>query len=106
VSFLRTLLGEKQVEPARVLYFVWREGGPAHGGKTIEALIRGEWKLVQDSPFGPRELYNLQADPGETKNLAAKEPAVVHQLEAALREHIQRGGQVPWQGPDHSPVGE
>ena len=55
-------------------YFVRREAGPAYGGKTIEALILGERKLLQDSPFAPRELYNLRLDPREMTNLAAKEP--------------------------------
>ncbi len=70
-----------------------------YGGKTIEALIRGDWKLVQDSPFGPRELYNLKHDPYETTNLAAQEPKILRDLVAALSLHIQRGGQVGWQEP-------
>ena len=99
VSFLPTLLGQPQTVPARDLYFVRREGGPAYGGKTIESLIRGDWKLVQDSPFQPLELYNLKSDPRETKNLAAQEKKTFLELSAALREHIQQGGQVPWQEP-------
>ena len=99
VSFLPTLLGQPQTVPARDLYFVRREGGPAYGGKTIESLIRGDWKLVQDSPFQPLELYNLKSDPRETKDLAAQEKKTFLELSAALREHIQQGGQVPWQEP-------
>lgn len=99
VSFLPTLLGQPQTVPARDLYFVRREGGPAYGGKTIESLIRGDWKLVQDSPFQPLELYNLKSDPRETKNLAAQEKKTFLELSAALREQIQQGGQVPWQEP-------
>lgn len=52
-SFLPTLLGQPQPDVTRDLYFVRREGGPAYGGKTIEALVQGEWKLLQDSPFAP-----------------------------------------------------
>jgi arylsulfatase A-like enzyme len=100
VSVLPTLLGQPQPAPARDLYFVRREGGPAYGGKTIEALIQGDWKLVQDSPFAPLELYDLKTDPRETTNLAAKNVPLARTMGAALRRHIQRGGQIPWQAPE------
>jgi arylsulfatase A-like enzyme len=62
-SFLPTLLGQPQPALKRDLYFVLREGGLVFRGKTIEAVIRGDWKLVLDSPFAPPELYNLKRDP-------------------------------------------
>jgi arylsulfatase A-like enzyme len=97
ISFLPTLLGQHQPPLNRDLYFVRREGGAAYGGKTIEALIRGPWKLLQDSPFAPLELYNLADDPRETTNLAGKEKRIFTELSGALRESMQRGGAVPWQ---------
>jgi arylsulfatase A-like enzyme len=96
-SFLPTLLGQPQPETNREMYFCRREGGPAYGGKTIDALIIGPWKLLQDSPFAAQELYNLQRDPLETTDLASKEKQVFRDLAAKLRQHIQRGGQTPWQ---------
>ena len=59
----------------------------------------GEWKLLQDSPFAPQELYDLDADPMETTDLAGKNKKVFNDSSAALRRHIQRGGVVPWQPP-------
>ncbi|NUQ62874.1 MAG: hypothetical protein HUU20_10315 [Pirellulales bacterium] len=97
VSFLPTLIGRPQPGGDRDLYFLLREGGPLFGGKTIECLIRGPWMLIQDRPFGAQELYHLGRDPQETVDLASKETAVFGELGAALRRHIQRGGQVPWQ---------
>lgn len=97
VSFLPTLLGQPQAEATRDLYFVRREGGPLYCGKTIEAFIRGDWKLVLNSPFAPMELYNLKRDPQETTDLAAKEKKIANELSAGLRVQIQRGGSVPWQ---------
>ncbi len=97
VSFLPTLLGGAEGRPTRELYFVRREGGAPYSGKTIEALIRGDWKLLQDSPFAPLELYNLREDPQETTNLAEREKQVFIELSAGLRRRIQLGGQVPWQ---------
>lgn len=97
VSFLPTLLGKSQPAARSDAYFVRREGRISLMGKTSEALIRGEWKLVLNGPFQPPELYHLGRDPGERENLFDKEPDVSRELAAALRGHIQRGGQVPWQ---------
>jgi arylsulfatase A-like enzyme len=100
-SFLPTLVGQPQPASSRMLYFCRREGGISYGGKTIEALIQGPWKLLQDSPFGPLELYNLRDDPQETTDLAFKQKAVLRDLAATLRQQIQRGGEVPWQRPSN-----
>jgi arylsulfatase A-like enzyme len=97
VSFLPTLMGKEGAEVERTLFFVRREGGVAYGGKTIDAVRKGDWKLLQNSPFGPRELYNLRTDPQEKENLYAKEPKKVQELSAAMRVHLQRAGAVPWQ---------
>lgn len=102
VSFLPVLLGEPEPEAitsGRELYFVRREGGLKYGGKTIEALIRGDWKLVQDTPIHPLELFHLKNDPLESRNVIRDHPEIAHELAAALRVHIQKGGQCPWQQP-------
>lgn len=100
VSFLPTLRGAAQPEEQRDLYFVRREGGPMYGGKTIEALRQGDWKILQDSPFAPQELYNLKDDPKEENNLAVKRRPLMSKMAADLRRHVQRGGAVPWQAPE------
>jgi len=87
------------VDRPRDLYFTRREGGPRYIGKSYEALVRGRWKLLQNDPFQPFELYDVASDPGEVRNVAAEHPAVVRQLETAIRAHLQRGGAVPWQPP-------
>jgi arylsulfatase A-like enzyme len=96
-SFLPTLQGKSQPPLRTHWFFRRREGGNRYGGKTIEAVIRGDWKLLQNSPFAPLELYNLKTDPKEQHDLARKNRRVFNELSAALRKEIQRYGTVPWQ---------
>lgn len=97
VSLVPVLKGGAITTP-RELYFVRREGG-AYGGKSYEALIRGDWKLLQNDPYSPLELYNIKDDPHETQNLAATNKRIFQELAMLLRTHIQRGGATPWQKP-------
>jgi len=99
VSFLPELRGQAPSGPARDYYFVRREGGLAYGGKTIDAYRRGNWKILQDSPFAPLELYDLDADPQEAADRAGTNPKRLRELAAELRKQVQRGGAVPWQPP-------
>ncbi len=102
-SFLPTLFGEEQDELREFWFWGRREGGVEFGGKTIEAVRRGDWKLLQNSPFGPLELYNLADDPLEQSDLSRSNRTVFNELAAALRREIQRYGSVPWQ-PSPSPA--
>jgi arylsulfatase A-like enzyme len=98
-SILPTLLGQSQPAEDRDLFFHRREGGERYGGLTTHAIRRGEWKLLQNSPFAPMELYNLRQDPAEQNDLANTNRKVYRELLSALRVQIQRGGAVPWQRP-------
>lgn len=86
------------LEP-RDLFFHRREGGNRYGGMITNAMIRGEWKLVRNTPFSPIELFNLNTDPEEKVDLALKNKKVFNEMSAAIRLQIQRGGAVPWQKP-------
>jgi arylsulfatase A-like enzyme len=98
VSLVPLLRGGSLTTP-RELYFTRREGGPQYGGKSYEAIIRGDWKLMQNDPYRPLELYHLKTDPQERTNLVAIRKQELNELAAALRRHIQRGGAIPWQKP-------
>jgi len=101
LSFLPTLLGRKGQKQHEEIYFVRREGNQRYQGLTTQALRRGDWKVLQNSPFAPIEMYNLKDDPYETKNLAneKKHRGMFNQMTTRLRLHIQNGGRVPWQPP-------
>ena len=98
VSLMPVFEGEA-VASDREFYFVRREGGLRYGGCSYEALIHGPWKILRNDPFSPYELYNLEADPLEERNLAAGKRDRLAELAARLRHHVQRGGATPWQPP-------
>jgi len=79
VNLLPFLTGEKDTAPHDTLF--WRSGGP--GGNN--AVRRGNWKLVRLGKAAP-ELYDLAADIGESKNVAAEHPQVVQELVTAIAE--------------------
>jgi arylsulfatase A-like enzyme len=99
VSFMPVLEGNVMETAAREMYFVRREGSAAYGGKSYEALIRGGWKLLQNNPYSPLELYDLKEDPQERNNVIKQHPQLARELQLALRRHVQRGGATPWQPP-------
>lgn len=94
-SILPMLLGKSQPAEDRFLFWVRREGG-GYGGRAYYAARYGDYKLVQNSPFEPMELYNLKDDPQEQKPLNRKHK-MYQTLSMALRNHIIEAGAVPWQ---------
>jgi arylsulfatase A-like enzyme len=100
ISFLPQLKQLTTSEPKRPLFFTRREGNNSYGGLTIQAVRLGDWKLLQNSPFGPQELYNLAKDPQEKNNLIGKEKKIFKQLNTLMRWHLQKAGAVPWQPPE------
>ncbi|MBL9083190.1 MAG: sulfatase, partial [Planctomycetales bacterium] len=90
------LSGENKEAPHKALY--WRFG-------TQMAIRQGDWKLVrartapgkgqQNSPVD-LGLYNLAADIGEQKNLAAEQPEKVKELQAAWDEWDKSNVAASW----------
>ena len=90
-------MGEAQSDEDRPLFFSRREGGRRYGGLTIQAVQLNNWKLLQNSPFAPQELYHLTEDPAEQNNVIESEPEKFKELNALLMKHLQAAGKVPWQ---------
>jgi arylsulfatase A len=89
------MTGEAKERPHEALYYWW--------DRNLEAVRSGKWKLhfphsyrsLAGKPGGkggkpaayvteklPRALFDLEKDPGETKNVATDHPDVVKKLEA------------------------
>lgn len=60
------------------------------------AVRSGEWKLVAKDAGGPWELYNIPADRGETKNLAAEHADKVRELREKWEAWARRAHVLPW----------
>ncbi|QDU88521.1 Arylsulfatase [Pirellulimonas nuda] len=78
---IKGLLGDRPRPPTeRTLYWEFSEqvGDPNSGvlGKTYQAARRNQWKAVRYGRDASTELYDVIADPGETHDLAAAEPAL------------------------------
>ncbi len=87
------------------------------GGKRYLAIRRGRWKylahqgsggnryessrllqeyrLPENAPNAPGQLYDLETDPGETKNLYFEHPKIVDELESLLEASIESGRSAP-----------
>lgn len=75
------------------------------GGRPGGAVREGDWKLIEHYEDGRVELFNLAQDLGETNNLAAREPARVHELRARLAAwRDAMGAQTNTPNPDFDPA--
>ncbi|MEM9368712.1 MAG: sulfatase-like hydrolase/transferase [Planctomycetota bacterium] len=101
---LLPMIRDGQPLPERDHYFVRREGNARYVGQAYHALIRDGWKLMQNDPFSAVELFNLNEDPTEQVDLAAKQPQRVTALKRAMASQIQAAGHVPWQAGDTAPT--
>ncbi len=99
---------EREARP----YFYWHVG-------YLQAVRYGDWKLSLLGQFSEREqqnilkstyrstqfsdqieLYNLRSDPGETTNVADKNPEIIAQLQKMAEKEINALGEWTHKGPE------
>ena len=81
---LQSLLRGGRAPQRGPLYWEFHEGGFA------QAVRIGSWKAVRKGMNGAVELYDLQTDIGETRDVAARHPALVRRAEEVMRrEHVE-----------------
>ncbi|MXV13767.1 arylsulfatase [Hufsiella ginkgonis] len=79
ISYLPTLLGKTQPQHDFFYWEINETQGP------VQAIRMGKWKGINayQKPF---ELYDLEADPAETTNLAEKNPGIVAKIRKTMFE--------------------
>lgn len=97
ISFLPTLLGTGTQKTHEFLYWEF----PGYGGQ--QALRSGPWKAVRTTMNKGNltfQLYNLDDDPNETNDVAARHPAVLARLTKILAEQHTPSKLFPLKGVD------
>ncbi len=83
ISFLPTLVGDENQKGHEYLYWEFHE----KGGRI--AVRKGKWKGVKynvlKEPNKQIQLFDLETDPGETRNLASEYPEVVKELSQIMQ---------------------
>jgi arylsulfatase A-like enzyme len=71
------------------------------------AVRKGDWKLVKVALLpGKTELFNLASDPGETTDVAARNPEIVRDLEERLMAYARQQKPSEWLKAQPAFVGE
>ncbi|MEM7583437.1 MAG: sulfatase [Acidobacteriota bacterium] len=58
--------------------------------RWLQSIIEGRWKLIFNRKTAKPRLFDLEADPLETTNLASHEPETLRRLSSALRAWSER----------------
>lgn len=97
-NILPAILGEAGAKPARPAMIV-------HSADGVFAIRQGPWKWIEGIPADgikpavrktraaefQGQLYHLQDDPAETRDVSAEQPAVVQELSALLNRYRDGG---------------
>mgnify|MGYP001577839233 CR=1 FL=1 len=92
VSQVPALLG--RAAPRDTAFCFFPHYTPATGNLPGVWVRRGPWKLIRFFHDGPAqehryELYNLDSDLGETRDLSAQQPERVRELDALIDGHLR-----------------
>jgi arylsulfatase A-like enzyme len=79
ISVLPALFGQTQTNRHETFY--WK----LESRDAAQAAHAGDWAAMQPKAGATPELYNLKSDPGETNNVADKNPDVIKKFESLLK---------------------
>lgn len=95
LTILPDILRKDQSSNERTVYFMRREGG-IYGGLCYYTVRKGNYKLVQNTPYEKLQLFNIHSDPMEKFPLNTDSEQFKN-LKFELSQHIRRSGKIPWQ---------
>ena len=91
ISIRRRFHDDPEPLPERVLYWEFgkQAGDPNSGviGEVYQAARRGSWKAVRYGMDAPVELYNIDRDPSERKELSKQYPDIHQEFVKLFEEH-------------------
>ena len=103
ISLVPTLSGKSQDTDGRTLFWSRREGGTTYGGQAYYAARRGRYKILQNTPYEPIQMFDMAEDELEQHPLepveGSAEMKAYRLLRNQLQQHIRSAGSVPWQQP-------
>jgi arylsulfatase len=76
-SSLLPVIRNEEIVRNKPLFWEWLHG---------RAVRHGKWKLVKDGLENPWSLYDMDADPSETNDLATANPEIVTQMDKLFNE--------------------
>ena len=75
----------------RTLYWEFgkQAGDPNSGviGEVFQAARNGKWKGVRYGLEAPTQLFNIESDPGESKELSKEHPEIHQEFESLFKKH-------------------
>ncbi|WP_406684596.1 arylsulfatase [Seonamhaeicola sp. MEBiC1930] len=100
ISFLNELLGEEQSQH-NYLYWEFQLDGwwqelPAGGFR--QAIRKENWKAIRYGVNNKIELYNLESDPEESRDIAAQYPEVIKEIQKLFMESSTKTIGFPYGG--------
>lgn len=103
-SFAPVLFDPATAPPARAIYWHYPHYSNQRG-RPHSAIRHAHWKLIEWLEDGRVELFDLAADLGETRDLAAAQPERTARLLADLHAWRQQvGARLPTPNPAYSPT--
>ena len=80
ISLVPVLKGELSARPVPLAFGYQR----LYDGTELYAFIKGKYKICIPEKGDPMMLFDLESDPGETKDLSRTHPELMQQLQAEL----------------------
>lgn len=101
INLLPALKASRDLQPERPLFWAGshyegpvppKQPGAHDNPPPAWAIRRGDWKLMQVVEQGPPLLFNLAADPSESKDVIGQHPEIAEQMRRTWVEWFQIGG--------------